>query len=363
MKRLLKAFVAAAFILLQVMAFFPITGEAQEPAFPKEGTKLLCKSFYHNSLHATGEGMRRWYEEDNGFMNITDIPYAKLDCKNCHADSCDRCHTERNGGKKVFSLQKARNSEMCLECHARQKVTMKVDKALGIEDVHATAGLECTDCHGAKDVHGDGAKYGSMRDPGAVEAACINCHADVAKANPSHKRHIKNIDCAACHVSNTITCYNCHFDSFMATGKRPGNFIPGKDWLLLVNHEGKVTSGNAQTLVYKGKKFIAYVPYFTHSIMKKARQCDDCHGAEASKLLNEGGHVPVVKWEDGKLKPFKGVIPWIEGKLDWVYLDKKESKWVPMPNMSPDLTQRAGHATPLTEKQLRRLKSPQEKKD
>ena len=49
-------------------------------------------SFYSKSLHYTGEGMRYWYEEQGGFMEITNIPYSQLDCKNCHVQSCDLCH-------------------------------------------------------------------------------------------------------------------------------------------------------------------------------------------------------------------------------------------------------------------------------
>ena len=72
-----------------------------------------------------------------------------------------------------------------------------------------------------------------------------------------HKKHKKkNIACAACHVSSTVTCVNCHFDKFLEEKKRQGNFFAGKSWTLLVNHEGKVTTGNAQTLVSKGKKFV-----------------------------------------------------------------------------------------------------------
>ncbi len=39
---------------------------------------------YYSSLHYTGEGMRYWYEKDDGFMSITGIPYKELDCSKCH---------------------------------------------------------------------------------------------------------------------------------------------------------------------------------------------------------------------------------------------------------------------------------------
>ena len=41
---------------------------------PVESTQPCLTSFFTNSLHYTGEGMRRWYEEEGGFMEITKIP-------------------------------------------------------------------------------------------------------------------------------------------------------------------------------------------------------------------------------------------------------------------------------------------------
>jgi hypothetical protein len=38
-----------------------------------ESSQPCLSSFFTNSLHYTGEGMRRWYEEKGGFMEITKI--------------------------------------------------------------------------------------------------------------------------------------------------------------------------------------------------------------------------------------------------------------------------------------------------
>lgn len=325
-----------------------------------------CKSFFHKSLHATGEGMRKWYEEEGGFMNVTKMPYKDLGCKNCHACSCDRCHAEKKeDGTMTFSVARAGKKELCLECHSRAKVTFKFDTQQKIDDVHMSQGFQCTECHKSEDIHGDGKKYSSMRDEGAVKAKCTNCHSmeDLEKdkdKNRSHKKHLKNIDCAACHVSNTLTCYNCHFDKFLETGKKPGNFVPAKDWLLLVNYKGKVTSGNIQSLVYKGKKFVAYVPYFTHSVPGKGRACGDCHGTDAAKTLAEGKEITVTTWnaEQKKVDSIGGVIPYAEGKLRWLFLDKKDGEWIPMDGTKPDFVQNAAYAEPLTEKQLKLLAKP-----
>ena len=60
--------------------------DTQQPAEKEAsggGVPIDWESFYHKSLHATGEGMRYWYEKEDGFMQITGIPYADgEDCIN-----------------------------------------------------------------------------------------------------------------------------------------------------------------------------------------------------------------------------------------------------------------------------------------
>jgi len=335
--------------------------EAAKPLAQAEGTPEIDVDFT-KSLHYTGEGMRYWYEEHNGFMQITGIPYKDLGCKKCHADSCDKCHGEEKDGKLVFSKEKANDSKTCLKCHARAGAAAKFDKKAGVKDVHTELGFACSDCHKAADVHGDGKEYHSMRDPNAVKVSCSSsdCHSDLNKHIEAHKAHSKNnIDCTACHVSSTITCVNCHFDDFLARGGKrvPGtNFFPNKSWTLLVNHDGKVTTGNAQTLVGKGKKFVSYVPYFTHSIVKEGRKCQDCHGNEAAAKMLDGGKVEMGSFKDGKLSHAKGVIPFVPEKLVWPWLDKDGDKWIELKSDEEPIIQNAAYAEPLTEKQLKMLK-------
>jgi hypothetical protein len=344
--------------------------DGNEPA-PAEGgaakkePEAQLKSFFAKSLHATGEGMRYWYEEENGFMQVMGIPYKdkSIGCTNCHADSCDKCHAEEKDGKMVFTTEKAKKQETCLKCHARAGAGMKFDKKAGIEDVHFAMGMGCTDCHSDVDVHGDGKSYKSMRSPDAVKVSCSakECHDQLDKTTPYHKVHNQNekIDCCACHVSSTITCVNCHFDDFLARGgKRVSgeNFLPGKSWTLLVNHEGKVTTGNAQTLVGKGKKFVTYVPYFTHSIVKKGRNCSDCHGADAALKMAKGEAVDMATFADGKLTHAEGVIPFIPELINWPWLDKdKDGKWVELKSDEKPIVQNAAYAEPLTPEQLKKL--------
>jgi len=112
------------------------------------------------------------------------------------------------------------------------------------------------------------------------------------------------------------------------------------------------------SLVYKGKKFIAYVPYFTHSVMPKGRNCVDCHNNKAIQLIKAGKKVPVVSFKNGKIVPWKGVVPVVPHRLQWVYLDKQGNKWVPLKSDEKEWIQFANYGKPLTEKQLKRMSMP-----
>ncbi|MCK4835283.1 MAG: hypothetical protein KAT17_01530, partial [Candidatus Aminicenantes bacterium] len=288
-------------------------------------------------------------------MDITGIPYEKLDCQNCHVKSCERCHAKKEGEKCSYSLKKAKDSNTCLTCHSREKVTFKLGKEKNTLDVHIANGMGCVDCHKGEDVHGDGTSYKTMRDKGAVKVACTDCH-EMEEDIKAHKVHNEKLDCAACHIANTVSCLNCHFERFLEQGTRKGNFFPPcQDWTLLVNYKGKVTSGNVQTLVYKGKKFIAYAPYFTHAVQAKARQCEDCHGNKAVKRIKRGKSVPMATFKDGRMISWKGVVPLIPDKLKWDFADKQGDKWVRLKNKEKPVVQFACYAKPLTKEQLKKL--------
>jgi len=355
----LVAAIAISAVMSDILSQPAGAQEKKEEAGEKSG------SFFDNSLHATGEGMRYWYEEENGFKEIMGIPYSDLACKNCHADTCDKCHKDEKDGTPVFSLKKSRDEKTCLACHKRTGAGRKFDKKAGIEDVHAAAGLTCTDCHSAVDVHGDGKKYTSMRSPDAVKVSCTTseCHCDLDMEIRPHSVHKKaKIHCNACHVSSTITCVNCHFDDYLARGEKRvagENFFPGKSWTLLVNHEGWVTTGNSQTLVGKGKKFVTYVPYFTHSVVKEGRQCTNCHGTDAAKKMAKGEKVEMGRFENGKITHFEGVVPFVPELMEWPWLDKdKDGKWVLIETEEKPLIQKAAYAEPFTESQLKKLQAP-----
>jgi hypothetical protein len=354
MKNIFKG-IMLAFIFL--MASFSESSDLQT----NEGQVCLT-SFFSSSLHYTGEGMRHWYEDDDGYRQVIKVPYNQLDCKNCHVTSCDSCHVDKKERKPGFSVENARDMETCLSCHSRESLTFKIDSEKDQLDVHIGAGMVCADCHYRYDVHGDGRYRPSMRHPNAVRASCRACHVEQERESPefdpdteSHSVHGVKLDCAACHVSNTVSCYNCHFENFLKTGKRKGNFVPMKNWMLLINYNGKVTSGNLQTLVYKNKKFVAYAPYFTHSVTSEGKECNDCHRNKAVVKIERGEKVRLVDFKGSQIIPWEGVVPVIEGKLDLIFLNIAERGWEPLSSGEDPLVQYVAYGSPLNKKQFQKL--------
>ncbi len=322
---------------------------------------------FSTSLHHTGEGMRYWYEAKDGFMALTGIPYNKLGCKQCHSKGCNDCHLKKTKEGLSYSLEMARKKETCFKCHARASAVAKLDKDRSTLDVHTEAGMTCTDCHTLREIHGDGNSYKTMRDPNAKDAACINCHTKDSEDYPvipdteSHVVHKDKLDCNACHVQNTMTCYNCHFGEFAKTKSKPKSFVGKiKDFLLLVKYEGKITSGNLQTLVSaENKPFIIYAPYLTHSIMSDGRKCGECHGTEAVNTIASGKRHTMAKFKDGKISFYKGIVPLVPDLLKWPFLNKKDGKWVPFEPKQKPLIQMGLYAEPFTQDELNKLKVKQ----
>lgn len=313
--------------------------------------------FFQKSLHYTTRGMAYWYDKNNGGLEtITDIPYAELKCKNCHISSCDVCHKNEINNKLSYSTDTAKNNEKCLKCHKRAGAVIKKDKKLNQLDVHFAKGMQCTDCHTARELHGDGTEYDSMRQIGAMDVKCENCHESVP-SSISHKIHRAKLDCNSCHVRHVVSCSNCHFDTLVKEGKKVA--IPLSDWVFLINYEGKITSANMQTFVVsKNKTFILFAPQNSHSVMKEGRKCNECHGIDNVKKV-QSGNIDLIWLENGKINNIKGVIPIVDGvTYNCVYQDYKDGKWIPIENPQTPLLQYAGYGKPLTKIQLKKLAMP-----
>jgi len=198
-----------------------------------------------------------------------------------------------------------------------------------------------------------------MRVEGAVKASCEECHEDSSDDIRPHAVHQGKLNCAACHVSATTACMNCHMDTFLETGSRKGAFFPMQDWLLLINHEEQITSATAMTITYQDHKFVCYGPYFTHAIQPKGRTCEECHDNAAVQLIAAGDRVPMMRFEDGVPINWKGVVPVVDGQLEWVYLNKKDGAWEPVEGDDPEVVQYVEYGTPLSPAQVKNLAKSQ----
>ncbi len=333
----------------------------QDIAFSQESPKDQC-FFKSSSLHYTAAGMEYWYDKaQGGLETITGVPYNDLGCKNCHIAACDECHRAEKDGKLVYSNEAATNQDMCLKCHAREASMMKIDEKSGKPDVHHTAGLKCTDCHTPREMHGDGTKYVSMKQEGAMDTKCEQCHDNITKS-VSHKIHGSKLDCKACHVQQVVSCTNCHFETMVKEGKRVA--IPVSGWAFLMNSNGKVTSANMQTFVAPGNKtFMIFAPQFSHSVSREGRKCEDCHNTDNDKAI-ESGSINLTWLDNGEVNQVHGIIPVVDGVLyKSVFQNYENGKWTPIADPMEPEVQYVGFGSPLTKDQLKKLLKPQKSRN
>lgn len=337
-----------------LFGFFIIRATEEEPTRPE-------KNFYENSLHYTNKGLEYWYsKEQGGLERLTGIPFSELNCTRCHVKSCDTCHKKEVNGKAKYSLEPARTQEVCQNCHDIETLEM-VEKSKESEnlDVHFKKGMNCMDCHSAREIHGDGTAYNSFQQKGALDTKCENCHSPLSKIT-SHSVHEGKLNCNACHLRDLPTCYNCHFDTRVKEDKSVS--LPLKNILFLVNKDGKVTLANFHTFVYQNKAMIAFAPSFSHFVMKEGRKCEQCHNTRIIKDIKKNKFYPIV-FEKGELKNVNGVIPVLNGmKWNFVYLNYDQGKWVPIENPGEPLINYGGYSSPLTHDQFKKLeKTPSTK--
>ena len=275
--------------------------------------------YFPMSLHETGQGKLTFYgTANNGLELYTEVAYSELSCQGCHSQAsgmppvsgrgCERCHDTPS--PQLGAVVDASLGGVCGGCHGRQ---MAEAITHGYSDVHRDAGMDCMSCHTLEDVMGDGTEYTSMLEPGAIDAACGECHDMPA----SHDPHNGKLDCGSCHIQSVVSCDNCHFDTEVAGGGKVayGQFV---DWVLLLNRNGKVTVGNTQSLKWGNTAsdpdtttFVAMAPYYAHTITADGRSCGDCHNNAAVLDWADDGVMDVVTWDAmaGRLTHATGVIP------------------------------------------------------
>ena len=331
--------------LLLILGFFAATSQTTQD------------TLFYRSLHYTARGMSYWYASANGGLeSITGVPYEQLGCQNCHVAGCFQCHLTVANDQSAYSTAAARRQEQCLVCHAREASIMKIDRESNQSDVHVEKGMICMDCHTAREIHGDGREYVSMKQPDAMEVSCGQCHSP--GESRAHTVHDGKLDCNACHQRHVVSCTNCHFETLVKEGKRIA--IPVSGWMFLMNLNGKVTSATMQSFVVKeNKTFLMFAPQHSHSVMGKGRTCNECHSAKILEDIRKG-RVKLTWFQDAKMQNRKGVIPVAEG-ITWemVYQDREGGNWVPMANPRQPKLHYASFGTPLTAAQIRSLRKPQ----
>jgi hypothetical protein len=273
-----------------------------------------------SSLHATTDGMAYFYSaEHGGLETLSGVPYDELGCKNCHVgevdgqSDCTTCHiTDRE-------VTNAPPQFKCMACHGRQGFEIKAqlpDGSPAMSDVHYAKGMQCVNCHGEAQVHGDGEAYHSFHEMDL--AACTDCHETTENpewaAVTAHDVHGEDTDCAACHVRNVINCVNCHFDTEVNDGKKLAQ-TKYYNWRFLVKdaQTGKYTTATVMSMVSEGQTFVAVAPFYGHTIGKPDPQtiCAECHQNAAVAEYQETGHIVVQKWneDEGAFSFATGVIP------------------------------------------------------
>ncbi len=341
---LLLACAGAAFITgcgswhAQVLNLHPISG----PPSKAVGPAVTLPS----SLHGTSHGMQWWYEQEDGAGALFGVDYAETGCGNCHTTGCSDCHEDAAGTLPVNEPDK------CLVCHSR----IGKEAQLTVTDVHVQAGMVCSDCHSGHEIHGDGTEYDSMFAANTLDPECTDCHeggsAPEVPDTRAHTVHGDDLACDACHMSTSITCYNCHFETLLDTHEKKAA-AAFKDFIILVNDEnGQVRGGSYQSVVYGDKAFVAFAPYHGHAISSEGRDCDECHGGPRMQEYNDTGRVQMTWWDDAesKVKHTTGVIPFIPDRMDFQFLNLEGGTWAPITPTENGV--QAEFCSPLTESQL-----------
>jgi Cytochrome c554 and c-prime len=337
------------FYLITILVIFISCGmilSQDKPTVPLE-------NFYNQSLHYTNRGIEfLCAKEQGGLERLTGLSAAELGCMQakCHVQSCDECHEKQVNGKSYYSLELAKAQQVCSKCHP---------VAADDPDVHFQAGMKCLDCHTTRELHGDGIVHNTYMEPGFFDTSCEKCHTALSQIT-SHTVHQNKVSCEACHTRDFITCLNCHVDTRIKENKDVQ--IEVKDLIFLINHDGKVTTGNLLTYVYQKKTMITLAPYFSHSIKKEGRGCPECHNTSIVNAIRKNRFTP-FKWEDGQIRSISGVIPAIDGmKWDLIFLDYQNGKWSLISDPAQPLLNYSGYGTPLSTQQFAKLAKAQKMK-
>jgi hypothetical protein len=290
-------------------------------------------------------------KENGGLEKLTGIPASELNCTSakCHVKSCDICHLKVVDGKSYYSLDPAKEMDACKNCHSSDQEG---------PDVHFKKGMKCMDCHSKREIHGDGIEYKSYNEKGFFDTKCENCHKEITKS-VSHTIHGNKLECRVCHTPGFENCFNCHINARL---KEKKSFkIPVKNVIFLVNKDDKVTIANVLTYVYDNKTMITLAPSYSHSIIKEGRKCEECHGTQTVKDIQDNKFTPLTK-EDTGFVNVEGIIP-VYDILQWniPFFNYENGNWTKIDNPVTPLVNYS-YCSPLTKEQFGKLNTEHKSK-
>lgn len=330
----------------------------------------LIKAITNNfptSLHGTAKGMAYWYNQPNGYGAQIGVSYAGLGCGGCHAYNsaltgtssttpCLACHPASEADPAVANYD-AVNYDKCLACHGRQAAEV----AMNLPDVHRTNGMNCGSCHNATEIHGGTDKNSFLQ---TITTTCEDCHktggtAPVPSATISHNTHNSKLACQTCHMTGSVTCYNCHFNDEITAMKKTA-YKRFADWTFLGNFRGKVYPMNFQSVEYNGQTFNAWGPFTGHNITAAGKTCSACHGNGIMEQYAATGAIKVTWWDAATrtIQHVSGVIPVpadYATSLRFDYVTKLTDGTWRFVETGPDRSQML-FGTPLTADQMAKLR-------
>ncbi|KXS38714.1 MAG: hypothetical protein AWU54_2199 [Candidatus Frackibacter sp. T328-2] len=248
---------------------------------------------FEKSLHGTARGQK------NGAVHLLGEKYGTQTwndyCARCHAD-CSDCHLKEKDKKgnmvtdvESHNFGKA-ETDSCVDCHSQTGFSYVGWGKEYPESAHSQAGMECVDCHGEEQMHGDGKVHQSMTE--VVDNKCEDCHSNEnAKYNDlpvvqynkysyAHETHESKLDCSACHTDWYMNCQEgCHLE-------KPPKYTVGEltsDDFYLGKYQDKVYTMTKTPLPtypqvpVKGVPEHAWVVKVRHSWSSDAKSCETCH--------------------------------------------------------------------------------------
>ena len=201
-----------------------------------EGWRSACDACHGSvvdatvtSLHTTQAGYIKAIEDRCGcdFSAGGFDAYFDQKCGTCHT-TCGQCHVSRPNsvaggfpkfGGIIYSGHRFNGTpdmtENCTACHGSRVGTDFLGQIEGnLQDVHRSRGMNCSGCHTATEIHGDGGSY-EHRYEVASMPRCEDCHSPLP-ANSYHDAHVDgsvadaNLQCQVCHSQPYKNCTNCH---------------------------------------------------------------------------------------------------------------------------------------------------------